>query len=142
MLDKRELVSSSPCLLANRWHKLKSLGVHCCPTPEARGGDSGAQASEGLIFQGQLGVLPCPPRGNVRSTKLRESCWGQGPRELGQQEQAQRRLRNLLGLSLSWAVWEGKGLQRGRKASAPGVKAQPVQQAGDPVWINEREGDN
>lgn len=49
---------------------------------------------------------------------------------------------NLLGLSLSWAVWERKGLQRGRKANAPGVKAQPVQQAGDPVWINEREGDN
>lgn len=47
---------------------------------------------------------------------------------------------NLLRLSLSWAIWEGKGPQRGaEKPVLSGERAEPVHQAGGLVWIMNRE---
>lgn len=58
-------------------------------------------------------------------------CWGSNPESWVTRSRLRDALK-LLWPSLSWAAWEGKELQTGRKTSAPGEKAQAVQQAGDP----------
>lgn len=87
------------------------------------------------------------PTDTMKSARLRENCqWehtsdhsacvrgavGDSDPESWVTRSRLRDASRLLWLSLSWAVWEGKELQTGRKTSAPGEKAQAVQQAGDP----------